>query len=139
VVAAADSKTEQATIAVQGGTATFIAKTNVPAVSIKGKSTAMVAKLTLRRSEAGVELEHIDAGLPVKTLLTGMGMRDEHMHKYIFTAAGGQVPDLHFEGEKATCSSAGKDITCQLAGMHDWDLAGEASLPNTASPIGPSS
>ena len=113
---AGDTKDEQAMIAVQSGTASFVANTNVPAVSIKGKSTALAAKVNLHRLGDGMELEHIDANLPVKTLVTGMGVRDEHMRKYIFTTADGQEPDLHFEGEKSTCSGSAKDISCQVAG-----------------------
>jgi polyisoprenoid-binding protein YceI len=116
-LAASDAKTEQATIAVQGGTAIFVANTNVSAISIKGKSSAMVAKLSLRRVAEGLQLEHIDARLSVKTLATGMGLRDTHMRKYVFTTADGQVPDLHFEGANATCSGSAKDTICQVAGM----------------------
>ena len=115
-LAASETKTESATIAVQGGTAIFVANTNVAAVSIKGKSTAMVAKLSLRRVAEGLQLEHIDARLQVKTLVTGMGLRDTHMRKYIFTTADGQMPDLQFEGANATCSGSAKDSTCQVAG-----------------------
>ena len=114
---AASDTAEQATIAVQGGTATFVANTNVAAVSVKGKSTALVAKLSLRRVAEGLQLEHIDARLSVKTLATGMGLRDTHMRKYVFTTADGQVPDLHFEGANATCSGSARDTTCTVAGM----------------------
>jgi polyisoprenoid-binding protein YceI len=117
IFAASETKTETATIAVQGGTATFIANTNVAAVSIKGKSTALVAKLNLKRVAEGLELEHIDARLQVKTLLTGMGLRDTHMRKYVFTTADGQVPDLHFEGANTTCSGTARETACQVAGM----------------------
>jgi polyisoprenoid-binding protein YceI len=116
-MAASETRTESGTIAVQGGTAVFVANTNVAAVSIKGKSTALVAKLSMRRVAEGLQLEHIDASLSVKTLATGMGLRDTHMRKYIFTTADGQVPDLHFEGANATCSGSAKDTTCQVAGM----------------------
>jgi polyisoprenoid-binding protein YceI len=115
--AANDAKTETATIAVQGGTATFVANTNVAAISVKGKSTSLVAKLSVRRVADGLQLENIDARLSVKTLMTGMGLRDTHMRKYVFTTADGQVPDLHFEGANATCSGSAKDTTCQVAGM----------------------
>ncbi|HXB70651.1 MAG TPA: YceI family protein [Candidatus Acidoferrales bacterium] len=116
-LAASDTKTELATIAVQGGTATFVANTNVAAVSVKGKSSALVAKLSLRRAAEGLQLEHIDARLSVQTLLTGMGLRDSHMRKYVFTTADGQVPDLHFEGANTTCSGSAKETTCPVAGM----------------------
>jgi polyisoprenoid-binding protein YceI len=116
-LAATETKTEPATIAVQGGSATFVANTNVAAVSIKGKSNALVAKLSLRRVAEGLQLEHIDARLAVQTLATGMGLRDSHMRKYVFTTADGQVPDLHFEGANATCAGSAKDSICQVAGM----------------------
>lgn len=117
-LAASDLKTEPSlTVAVQSGTATFIANTNVTALSIKGKSTALVAKVSLRRLGEGLQLEHIEARLPVKTLMTGMGLRDDHMRKYIFTTADGQVPDLLFEGANAACSGSTRDSTCQVAGM----------------------
>jgi polyisoprenoid-binding protein YceI len=115
--AASETKSESATIAVQGGTAIFVANTNVAAVSIKGKSTAMVARLSLHRLADGLQLEHIDARVQVKTLATGMGLRDTHMRKQIFTTADGQVPDLQFEGANATCTGSAKDSTCQVAGM----------------------
>jgi polyisoprenoid-binding protein YceI len=116
-LAASETQTEPGTIAVQGGTAIFVANTNVAAVGVKGKSTALVARLTLRRLAEGLELEHIDARLSVKTLATGISLADTHMRKYIFTTAEGQVPDLQFEGANATCSGSAKDTTCQVAGM----------------------
>src|SRR5690349_10713871 len=77
---------------VNGGAASFVANTNVPAVSIKGKSTAMKAEVSASRSDQGMVIEHIEAIVPVKTLQTGMGVRDEHMRKYIFTTPDGQTP-----------------------------------------------
>ena len=114
--AAGDPNTTPMTVAVQGGTASFIANTNVSAISIKGKSTALEAKVNLHRSAEGLQLEHIEANMPVKSLVTGMGLRDEHMRKHIFTTADGQVPDLHFEGGNTTCSTSGKEATCQVNG-----------------------
>jgi polyisoprenoid-binding protein YceI len=110
------SKPEPMTVAVQNGTVAFVSNTNVPAISVKGKSNALEARVSLRRTPDGLQLEHIDARLPVKTLVTGMGMRDEHMRKYIFTAADGNVPDLHFAAETAACTGGGREATCQVAG-----------------------
>lgn len=116
-LAASETATESATIAVQGGTAIFTANTNVAAVGVKGKSTALVARLNVRRLAAGLQLDHIDARLSVKTLATGIGLANFHMRKYIFTTADGHVPDLQFEGANATCSGSANDTTCQVAGM----------------------
>lgn len=115
--AASETKTEPMTVAVQNGTATFIANTNISAVSVKGKSTALEAKATLRRNAEGLHVEHIDARLQVKTLVTGMNLRDEHMRKYIFTTTDGQVPDLRFEGANADCPAAQREAACPVTGV----------------------
>ena len=108
---------EAATVAVNGGTASFDATTNVSAVSIHGKSNALEARVQVRRAAEGLVLEQIEATVPVKTLGTGMGLRDEHMRKHVFTTPDGQVPDLHFTAEKAVCpGNAGGETTCQVSG-----------------------
>jgi len=102
-------------IAVDGGTATFVSPTNVSAISVKGKSTALHAEATVRRTNEGLQVERVEATVPVKSLVTGMSLRDEHMRKYVFTTADGKTPDLHFEGENAACP-AGQNAVCQIAG-----------------------
>src|SRR5438046_1948135 len=81
------------------GTTEFEAPTNMPAVSVKGKSSATQGRVTVSRAPEGMLLEHIDASLPIKSLTTGMAVRDEHMRKLIFTAADGHAPDLPFEAD----------------------------------------
>ena len=107
---------EPADVAVQGGIATFAVNTNIPAVSVKGRSAALVAHVLLRRVPAGLQLERVEARLPVNSLATGMGVRDEHMRKYIFTTGDGQLPDLHFAGDPVTCTATGPDAVCPVAG-----------------------
>jgi len=106
---------ESIQVAIDGGTATFVSPTNVSAISVKGKSTALHAEVAIHRTPEGLQLERIEATLPVKSLVTGMGVRDEHMRKYVFTTSDGKTPDLKFEGENANCP-AGKDAVCQVAG-----------------------
>jgi polyisoprenoid-binding protein YceI len=106
---------EPVNLAIDGGTASFIANTNVPAVSIKGKSTSMKAEATARRGAEGVVIDRIQATVPVKTLQTGMGVRDEHMRKYIFTTKDGQTPDMVFQAENVACP-AGAQTTCNVSG-----------------------
>jgi hypothetical protein len=48
------------TISVRGGTAAFVANTNVPAISVKGKSTALEAKATFHRENESLQVEHIE-------------------------------------------------------------------------------
>src|ERR1044071_1506027 len=104
-------------VAVDGGTAAFIAPTNVSAISIKGKSAALHAQVAMHKTNDGLLLDRIEASLPVKSLLTGMSLRDEHMRKHIFTTADGQIPDLKFEGENTACAGGqGKETLCQVTG-----------------------
>ena len=62
-------------------------------------------------------LEQIEASLSVKSIGTGMKLRDEHMRKYVFTTDTGEVPDVRFVGDKAECSKvSANQSTCQVAG-----------------------
>ena len=99
-------------LAVDGGITTFVSPTNVSAISVKGKSNALHAEATVRHTADGLQIEHIAATLPVKSLVTGMGLRDEHMRKYVFTTSDGQTPDLRFEGQNVAC----KEAVCKIAG-----------------------
>ena len=112
--AAADSgnSSEAVRVAVDSGTATFVATTNIPAISVKGKSSALKGCARVRRAGDGYELEQIEAEIPVKSLATGMRVRDEHMRKYVFTTANGAIPDVTFEAAAAKCSKG----SCQVAG-----------------------
>ncbi len=105
-----------APVEVQGGTATFDTDTNVPAISVHGKSTDVRGRALIRQTGDAIAIEQMEATLPVKSISTGMGMRDEHMRKYIFTTTDGQVPDLTFMSERAECSRTGGDSTCKVSG-----------------------
>src|SRR4051812_42061740 len=102
-------------LSVTEGSASFVASTNVPAVSVKGKSNAVTATVTLRRSNQTLLIEHVEAAVPVKTLQTGMGLRDEHMRKYIFTTPDGQQPDVLFQADNINCPAAAQ-TTCEIPG-----------------------
>jgi polyisoprenoid-binding protein YceI len=106
------------TVEVRGGVASFDANTNISAVTIHGKSTALQAHMTVRRDADALTVESIDVVLPIKTLTTGMGLRDEHMRKYIFTTASGSVPDLKFSAQHASCPAPAqsRDLACQVSG-----------------------
>ncbi len=107
------------TAAVEGGAASFVVNTTVPGISVKGKSTALEARAVVQRGPDGLRLEKMEASMPVKSILTGMAVRDEHMRRYIFTTADGKTPDLHFEGAEAACAAqAGRssEFSCQVSG-----------------------
>jgi polyisoprenoid-binding protein YceI len=105
-------------VEVRGGTASFDAPTNVSAISVHGKSNALDARASLHEASDGLVLEHVEATLPVKSLLTGMGLRDEHMRKLIFTNPDGTVPDVKFVSREATCApdASKHQATCTVAG-----------------------
>ena len=107
------------TAAVQGGAASFVVDTTVPGVSVKGKSTALEVRAEVHHQGDGLRLESVEAAVPVKSILTGMAIRDEHMRRYIFTAPDGAVPDLRFEGTDTLCmpqpAHAG-EFSCKVSG-----------------------
>ncbi len=98
---------------VESGTASFESSTNMPGIEVKGKSTALSAHVEVTRNSSGLTLRSIDATIPVKSLATGMKVRDEHMRKYIFTTSDGQTPDIRFEASAANC---GRDLVCKVPG-----------------------
>lgn len=105
-------------VEVQKATIAFEATTNISAVSVHGKSTALKAEVRLHRDAKQLVVDELIATVPVESLSTGMGLRDEHMKKYVFTTPDGKVPELKFRGANLTCPlEAGKETTCKLAGM----------------------
>jgi polyisoprenoid-binding protein YceI len=108
---------ESTSIEVHGGTVTFDASTNVSAISVHGKSSALEGHARVRQTEQGLAIEAVEASVPVSTLVTGMGLRDSHMRKYVFTTADGLVPDVKLDAGHAVCSPASShDMTCELSG-----------------------
>ncbi len=129
-VARAQNADDPKPVEVRGGTASFDVDTNMPALSVHGKSNALEGRVRVRRGPQGPLLEQIEAKMPVETLQTGLKLRDEHMRKYIFTTSDGQVPDVRFVADKATCSGSGNQSTCQVAG--DLVIRGTAKPFNIA-------
>lgn len=114
---AATSAVTPVPVAVTSGTATFDASTNISAITVHGKSTSLQARAGVRQAGDAIAIEQMEATLPVKSISTGLGLRDEHMRKYVFTTPDGQIPDLKFTSEKAECSPGnGGESTCKLSG-----------------------
>jgi polyisoprenoid-binding protein YceI len=86
---------------------------------VRGKSTALAGSTRLRDAGAALQLEEIEATVPVSSLRTGITLRDEHMRKYIFETGNGQLPDVVFSASSAQCSqtSAASVYTCPTSGM----------------------
>jgi polyisoprenoid-binding protein YceI len=109
---------DSATVEVSGGTASFDVGTSISAINVHGKSVNLRARARIRRAQETITIEQMSATLPVATITTGIGLRDEHMKKYVFTTAEGQVPDLTFAADRADCSSAKRDeAVCKVSGQ----------------------
>jgi polyisoprenoid-binding protein YceI len=106
-----------AEIKVEGGVVRFDSATNFSAVSVHGKASGLRAAVQAQRTPEALLLEDIQATLPVKALSTGMGLRDEHMRKYIFTTEGGAQPDLQFKAANLRCPVVpAREAACQIMG-----------------------
>jgi polyisoprenoid-binding protein YceI len=104
-------------VQVEGGVVQFDSGTNVPVVSVHGKTNALRADVRAGRTADALEIEQIQATLPVKSISTGMGLRDEHMRKYIFTKSDGSMPDLQFKAANLRCAvQAGHEAPCSING-----------------------
>ena len=113
---------------VRSGTATFVVATNIRGITVHGKSSALEARALVRREAESVIIERVDAVVPVATLSTGMALRDEHMRRYVFTAAG-ETPDVRFvsAAEAACPAKSSSEFFCELAG--------DLSIRGTSRPI----
>jgi polyisoprenoid-binding protein YceI len=124
---AASAQSGGTAVEVRGGTAAFDAATNVSAIGIHGKSAALEGRARVRDGAKGFQIQQLEARVPVKTLNTGMGLRDEHMRKHVFTTADGQLPDLRFSSRTSSCSGSDKQATCEVKG--------ELAMRGTAKPF----
>src|SRR5581483_1324538 len=103
---------------VESGAISFEAATNVPGIGVKGSSSSFAAQAFVAHEGNELIVEQLHVVLQVKSLATGMKVRDEHMRKYIFVRSDGQMPDVEFKADKTTCArTAGDDFTCQAAGQ----------------------
>lgn len=103
---------------VSGGAASFIATTNVSAVTVHGKTDQLTAHIRMRVDPQELMIESVQATVNPSNLSTGMGVRDQHMREKILKAPDGSLPELRFVAENTRCPAPtnGKQTTCDLAG-----------------------
>ncbi len=105
------------TVQIVKGVAKFDVSTNILGLKVRGTSDALEANVRVRRASDQLVLEEIEAWLPIKSLKTGIGIRDAHMHDYVFTADDGQTPDLRFTGANLRCPTPrGHEVECNISG-----------------------
>jgi len=113
---------------VRGGQLTFDVGTNVFAINVHGASGALDGSARLHESAQGLQIEAIEAVVPVESLKTGLKQRDAHMRKYIFETTDGKAPDVRFSAAKADCTPGDtKALTCVATG--------ELAIRGTARPF----
>jgi polyisoprenoid-binding protein YceI len=103
---------------VHGGIASFDVGTTIPAIRVHGKSSQVEASAHLREQESAIVLTDMQAVVPVRTLTTGLGLRDEHMRRYVFATSDGKTPDVRFTSAEARCAMpSNQGTTCQVEGQ----------------------
>lgn len=115
---AADAIPNAGSLSAESGQATFAVRTNALGLDVKGKSDALRVNVDMHTASDGVVLDRVAAWLPVKTLTTGMTLRDEHMRKFVFDKPNGETPDLRFEAERISCAglAPGREAACPVSG-----------------------
>jgi polyisoprenoid-binding protein YceI len=126
--AAEDETTGAAPIELRGGKVRFEVGTNVPALGVAGQSGALTGRARLRQEGSQVRLQALEAAVPVRSLNTGIGQRDEHMRRYVFTTGDGELPDLRFVADEAACP-------VPEAGESSCTIAGQLSLRGVTRPF----
>jgi polyisoprenoid-binding protein YceI len=113
---AAGGVDEAPIIEVRDGVARFEVATNVPTISVHGKSQQLQVRARVRQQPDVITLSDLDATVPVRSLTTGLSLRDDHMRRYIFTTERGETPDLRFTGESVDCPVPPRQAPCTLSG-----------------------
>ena len=103
-------------IQLNGGSVTFEVSTNVFSTAVRGQTNAVTGSTRLRDNGSALRLEQLEAVVQVSSLRTGIKLRDEHMRKYIFETADGQVPDVRFSAESADCPPSNGGYACSTSG-----------------------
>lgn len=116
--ASATAAAAPALVEVHGGIASFDVGTNIPAIRVHGKSSQIEASARVREQESGILLSDVKAVVPVRTLTTGLGLRDEHMRRYVFATNDGKTPDVRFTSAEAACAMPSAQATsCRVEGQ----------------------
>src|SRR5205085_7384341 len=71
------------TVTIHGGHVSFSVSTSTLGIDVQGKSDDLEGRVAMHRAADGVILDRVTASLPVKSLHTGIGLRDSHMRKWV--------------------------------------------------------
>lgn len=106
---------------VQLGNIKFLANTNVKMFKFTGEVKDLSSSL-VRTSGT---LSSFELKIPVKSIKTGMDIRDKHMQERIFTATDNSMPDITYKASKADCKqgSSASEQNCVITG--ELNIRGE--------------
>lgn len=92
----------------------FTAVSNVKMFKFNGASSTFESKV----ERTGNQLKSLELRVPVSSITTGMGVRDEHMKKRIFTAPDSTTPDIVFKADKSDCKpgASASEQNCLVQG-----------------------
>lgn len=115
---AADTAQKPHSVEAQSASVSFLATTNLSAVSIHGQSKELKAHALVSHENGQLLLENLDASVDPKSINTGISMRDHHMREKIFSDGSSNVPELNFHSNRAVCAdpAKGKESICQVEG-----------------------
>jgi len=86
---------------VQLGSVKFTASTNVRMFRFSGDVKELSSTLIRKNGK----LSSFELHIPVKSIKTGMDIRDKHTQERIFTAADGSLPDISYVATQAECNA----------------------------------
>ena len=116
-------------VEVRGGAISFQVATNLPAIRVHGTSNQLEARARLRNLGDRLVLADVEATVPIMSLSTGLGLRDEHMRSYIFKTSDGTVPDVRLAAPGVECSPLGGRAQA------DCPVSGELAIRGTSRPF----
>ena len=118
-----------AAVEVRGGAVSFQVATNLPAMRVHGTSNQLQARARLRTLGDRIVLADVEATVPVMSLGTGLGLRDEHMRTYLFKTSDGSLPDVRLIAPGAECSPLGGRAQAECP------VSGELAIRGTSRPF----
>ena len=113
----AQALAQEQVYAINQSTVTFSAQANVRALTVHGATSSGRGTVTIeQRGDGSLGFQALRFSVPVKSIKTGMSLRDEHMYHKIFQAASGEFPDIQFTSTAGSCQVSAQKKTCVATG-----------------------
>lgn len=97
----------------------FLAKSNLPGMSVQGEATEATGK-TLWQSKSADKSNPIliafEFNVPVEKLSTHLELRDQHMRERIFESPEKKLPPITFKSKSVVCKNSTLPTNCTASG-----------------------